>query len=74
MLRLVFIILSFLPSSPFFQIYIYAIIYVYVCLTLELSVLVDARGGQIPWSWNCVMWVLGIELVSSGRASGALNP
>jgi len=43
-------------------------------------VLVDAGRGSLDSLElllqvvvNCVMWVPGIELVSSGRAAGALN-
>jgi hypothetical protein len=38
-----------------------------------------SRGRQIPWSWsyrqfvNCLMWMLGMKLVSSGRASSACS-
>lgn len=35
------------------------------------------RGRQIPWNWSCrwlwTMWVLGIELWSSGKNSRAIS-
>lgn len=34
-----------------------------------LPVCTSVWGHQIPWNWSCrQMWVLGIELPSSGRA------
>lgn len=40
---------------------------------------IEARGGyQTPWNWSyrpcrVAMWMLGIELESSGRSFSALN-
>jgi hypothetical protein len=38
----------------------------------EYTVAVFRRGHQIPLQW-ATMWLLGIELRTSGRAAGALN-
>jgi hypothetical protein len=37
------------------------------------------RGHHVPWSWyyggcECLVWVIGTELQSSGGAGNALNP
>ena len=60
-----------ITSFSFFIIYFYLmciVFYLHTCLW----------GCQLPWSWSyrqlwTTMWLLGIELRTSGRAASALN-